>query len=84
LKITKKQADILQVKSRSKISPHLEKCCLLLSANESYENAEQDLITLTGMAVGHSTQQRLVQPQEFALPPESETIEVPEYRWWKS
>ena len=68
LKITKKQAEKLQVKKSPKISPYLEKCCLLLSANESYSRAEQDIIILTGMAVGHSTQQRLVQRQEFELP----------------
>ena len=75
LKITKKQADLLQVNSHSQICPHLEKCCLLLSANESYKNAEQDIVTLTGMAVGHSTQQRLVQRQEFELLQEIEKIE---------
>lgn len=68
LKITEKQAKKLQVKKNAKISPYLEKCCLLLSANESFSRAEQDIIILTGMAVGHSVQQRLVQRQEFELP----------------
>lgn len=49
-------------------SPYLEKCCLLLSANESYARAAEDLQVLTGMAVSHSTQQRLVHRQSFDLP----------------
>ena len=48
-------------------SPLLEKCCLLLSANESYHNAETDLYLLTGLQVGHSTQQRKV--NQIELPP---------------
>ena len=46
----------------------LEKCCLLLSANESYQNAENDLLLLTGLKVGHSTYQRKVQKIESPLP----------------
>ncbi len=38
----------------------LQKCCLCLSANESFSQAEQDLFLLTGMKVGHSTLQRQV------------------------
>jgi len=34
--------------------------------------AEQDIIILTGITVGHSTQQRLVQRQEFSLPQSNE------------
>ena len=49
-------------------SPLLEKCCLLLSANESYQNAENDLLLLTGLKVGHSTYQRKVQKIESPLP----------------
>lgn len=74
LNITEQQAKVLQVKPYTQISPHLEKCCLLVSANESYEHSAQDLIMLTGMAVGHSIQQRLVHRQEFNLPKESDTI----------
>jgi hypothetical protein len=44
----------------------LEKCCLLLSSNESYERAEQDIQVLTGISVSHSTQQRLVHRHTFA------------------
>lgn len=53
------------MKSYTQISPQLEKCCLLLSANESYARAEQDIEVLTGIKVSHSTQQRLVHRQKF-------------------
>jgi len=46
----------------------LEKCCLLLSANESYQNAESDLYLLTGLKVGHSTQHRKVNQIQLPLP----------------
>jgi hypothetical protein len=68
LTITDKQAIKLQVKPYAKISPQLEKCCLLLSANESYARAEQDIEVLTGITVSHSTQQRLVHRQEWTQP----------------
>ena len=42
------------------MSGYLEQCCLLLSANESYERSQQDIEVLTGMSVSHSTHQRLV------------------------
>lgn len=45
----------------------LENCCLLLSANESYERAAQDITMLTGRTVSHSTQQRLVHRQPLSL-----------------
>jgi hypothetical protein len=47
------------------VSPHVEQCCLLLSANEAYEHAAEDIAVLTGIAVSKSTQQRLVHRQEF-------------------
>ena len=53
------------MKPHTQISGHLEKCCLLLSANESYERAEQDIEVLTGMRISHSTQQRLVHRHSF-------------------
>jgi len=68
LSITDKQAIKLQVKPYAKISPQLEKCCLLLSANESYARAEQDIEVLTGITVSHSTQQRLVHRQQWTQP----------------
>jgi hypothetical protein len=50
------------------MSGGLEKACLRLSANESFQDAEADIAALTGIAVGHSTQQRLVGRQAFELP----------------
>lgn len=56
------------MKSHSQLSPLLEKCCLRLSANESYQSAEAEIEALTGVKVGHSTQQRLVLRQDLPLP----------------
>lgn len=63
--ITEKQAKKLRVKSRTRWSPYLEKCCLLLSANESYQRAEEDIQVLTGIEVAHGTQHRMVHRQDF-------------------
>jgi hypothetical protein len=46
----------------------MEKCALIISANESYQKGEKDLETFTGIPVSHSTLQRLVKLQEFELP----------------
>jgi hypothetical protein len=46
----------------------LEKCSLRLCANESYQNAEEDLLALTGVKIGHSTLHRMVNKQELELP----------------
>ena len=67
LLITEKQATYFDVRAYSQWSPYLEKCCLLLSANSSYEHAEEDIKQLTGMSVSRGTQQRLVQRYEFEL-----------------
>jgi hypothetical protein len=56
------------------ISGYLEKCCLLLSANESYERSAQNIEVLTGIAVSHSTQQRLVHRHDFPEPVIAETV----------
>lgn len=61
LRLRRQQLVKLGVEGRIRISPLLQKCCLCLSANESFSQAEQDLILLTGMKVGHSTLQRQVQ-----------------------
>lgn len=60
LRLRRQQLDKLGVEGRSRISPLLEKCCLCLSANESFAQAESDLSLLTGIKVGHSTLQRQV------------------------
>jgi hypothetical protein len=49
---------------------------LLLSANESYANAETDIEVLTGVAVSHSTQQRMVHRQTFDLPEIEHPVEA--------
>ena len=74
LEITTRQAQKLAVQPYRQLSPHLENCCLRLSANVSYEQAEQDVAYLTGMRVPAKTQQRLVHAQTFALPTEQEVI----------
>jgi hypothetical protein len=74
LAITQKQAEKLGVESYGQISPHLENCCLRLSAVVSYAQASLDLAYLTGMQVSPKTQQRLVHRQDFALPEITEPI----------
>ena len=68
LRITDRQAKILELKPYSQLSPLFEKNCLLLSGNESFQDAEKDIEVLTGIKVSHSTFQRLVQRQEFEPP----------------
>lgn len=72
MSISEKQAQILDVAAYTRWSPYLAKCCLLLSANESYVRAAQDIKVLTGVSVSHSTQQRLVHRQTF------ESLQVPQ------
>jgi hypothetical protein len=60
---------------RTQLSPYLEKCCLLVSANVSYEHSAQDIAVLTGMSVSRGTQQRLVQRQPFELPIAENSVE---------
>jgi hypothetical protein len=43
LSVREKQAEKLEIKAYTQWSPYLEKCCLLLSANESYERAAEDI-----------------------------------------
>lgn len=71
--MTSKQAEKLGVESHRQLSPHLENCCLRLSAAVSYEQAERDIAYLIGIRVPAKTQQRLVHRQTFELP----TIEQP-------
>jgi len=68
VKVTEKQAQKLGLKPYSRLSPGMENNCLLLSANESFQNAQQDIETLCGVKVSHSTLQRLVHRQEWELP----------------
>jgi hypothetical protein len=75
LEITTKQAEKLEVLPHRQISPHLENCCLRLSATVSYEQAERDLDYLTGIRVPAKTQQRIVHRQAFDLPDVEQAIE---------
>lgn len=75
LAITSKQAEKLEVLPHRQLSPHLENCCLRLSATVSYEQAEQDLAYLTGIRVPAKTQQRIVHRQTFDLPDVEQAIE---------
>ncbi len=68
LSITEKQADRLGCGSGSRLSPHLENCCLRLSANVAYKSAAKDIEYITGIKVSSKTQQRLVHYQEFEQP----------------
>ena len=72
--ITEKQALRLELPSHSRISPLLEKCCLRLSANESYQDAAAEIEALTGMKVGHSTLHRRVQLKELPLPDAKQAV----------
>ena len=53
----------------------MEKCWILISANESYQMAEKDLEIFTGVKVSHSTLQRLVKRQEFELPTSKQGVQ---------
>ena len=75
MSLSEKQAQILEVAPHTRWSPYLAKCCLLLSANESYERAAADIEVLTGIAVSQSTQQRLVHRQTFELPSVTQSVE---------
>lgn len=74
LKLKAQQAMRLGLKPRSQLSPLLEKCCLRLAANESYQSAEAEIEALTGVKVGHSTHQRLVLRQDLPLPEAKQAV----------
>ncbi|NEQ33947.1 MAG: hypothetical protein F6K04_23635 [Leptolyngbya sp. SIO4C5] len=65
LSISEQQGPRLGLKARTQWSLALENGCLLLSANESYQCAAEDIAVLTGIRVSKSTQQRLVHRQGF-------------------
>lgn len=74
--LSERQAKQLKVKRQTQISEHLEKCCLLVSANNSYERTTEDLAMLTGIYIPHSTQQRLVHRQTFEAVAVDEVIDT--------
>lgn len=74
LSISQKQALKLDVKPYARVSPLLEKCCLRVSANASYENAESDIEALTGVKVSDTTLHRQVLKHEYQLPEARQTV----------
>lgn len=82
--MSEKQAQLLDVKAYKRWSPYLEQCCLLVSANESYERAAEDIEVLTGIKISQSTQQRLVHRQTFELPQVKAMVDGDERRCWQS
>lgn len=74
--MTEKQAQQLKVKAYTQLSESLENCALLVSANNSYERSEEDLATLMGIQISHSTHQRLVHRQTFDSIQASDPVET--------
>ena len=68
LPLTSGQAQQLEVRGHSQLSPCLEAYCLRMSANVSYQRAAEDVEYFAGMPVPRSVQQRLVHRQDFCLP----------------
>lgn len=66
--IPSSQANFFNLNSYSRFSPKLQKNALLVCANQSYQRSEEDLFSLTGIQISHSTLQRLVNQQELDLP----------------
>jgi len=62
LPLTNQQAQHLGC-APTQLSPYLELCCLRVSANVSYQHAEEDVELFTGIQVAAKTQQRLVHRQ---------------------
>ncbi|ERN40652.1 hypothetical protein KR51_00028250, partial [Rubidibacter lacunae KORDI 51-2] len=74
LTLTSEQAQRLQLKPRSQLSPLLERCCLRVSANVSYQHTAEDIELLTGIPVSAKTQHRLVHRQSFPAPQASAPV----------
>jgi len=75
LEITAQQVSKLGVDSYRQLSPLLESCCLLVSANVSYEQAETDVAYLTEVRISAKTQQRIVHRQNFSQPSPKSPLE---------
>ena len=71
--LTEKQAKLLSVRPHTQLSPYVEMCCLRVSANVSYQNAQDDVEFLIGIKIASKTQQRLVNRQKF----EPKTMDEP-------
>lgn len=74
LSLTSEQVSALKVRPSSRLSPHLELCCLRQSALVSYEKAAEEVAVQTGRTVSTRTQQRLVHRQSFEGAEVSEPI----------
>ena len=74
LKLKAKQLQRLGLQPRSVLSPLLQKCCLRLSVKESYQKAEVKIEALTGVQVGHRTQQKAVVEQDWELPQAKQAV----------
>ena len=66
--ITEKQAEKLEFKKSTRLSPLFEKCCLRQIANLSYSKAAQEMEVQTGIKIGHTCLHRLVEKQEWSEP----------------
>lgn len=69
----------MKIKKYQRLSPLLEKCSLLICANNSYIKAEEDLQLLTGIKLGHSSLHRQVNQatlEESIFSPAVETLSV--------
>jgi hypothetical protein len=66
----------LNLAAHTQVSPALQKCCLRLCAQSSYQQAEANLKSVMGLSIGHSCLHRLVGRVE--LPPDEsiETVEA--------
>jgi hypothetical protein len=74
LTIKSSQANKLNIKSHSQISPYLEECCLRVSATISYERTAEEIEYLTGRKISKSSQQRLIHRQQFSEPKVESTV----------
>ena len=61
------QAKKLGIEPYKRISPFLQKCCFLISANHSYGNGEEAMEVLTGLKVSDTTLNRQVNKSEFEV-----------------
>jgi len=65
VEITQRQAQKLGLKKNTRLSPFLEKCCLRLVASESFQQAEKDIVFMTGIKISRSCQHRLIEKYKF-------------------
>ena len=73
--LSNKQAQRLKLKKSSRLSPVMEKCCLILISNESFIKSETDIEVLTGIRVPSSTQHYLGLNQKMELKQMESTVE---------